>query len=95
VDRNNDAIDLVGVISPAYGVTGVLDSIPVLGNILSGGQGEGILAMTFAVKGPADDPKFTVNPLSLLTPGILRKVFSGRSNPPDERFLNQLRPNID
>ncbi len=95
VDQNTDDVDLAGVISPAYGLTGVLDNIPVLGKVLSGGQGEGILAMTFAVKGPREDPKFTVNPLSLLTPGILRKLFSGRTNPPDERFLEQLKRDID
>ncbi len=95
VDRDADEVDLVGVITPAYGVTGVLDNIPLLGNILSGGQGEGIVGMTFTVKGPTAAPDFTVNPLSLLTPGILRKVFSGRSNPPDEAFLDQLKRDED
>ncbi|HUF87212.1 MAG TPA: AsmA-like C-terminal domain-containing protein [Thermohalobaculum sp.] len=90
VDETSDAVDLVGVISPAYGLTGALDSIPLIGTILSGGKGEGIVAMTFQVAGTLDAPRFTVNPLSLLTPGILRNIFSGRATRPNERFLDQL-----
>lgn len=95
VDENTDAVELNGVISPAYGLTGALDSIPLLGTILSGGKGEGIVAMTFQLDGTLDEPSFTVNPLSLLTPGILRNIFSGRADTPDERFLEQLRRNRD
>jgi len=90
VDEETDRMDLVGVISPVYGLTGVLDSIPLLGTILSGGEGEGIVAMTFQVRGTLESPEFSVNPLSLLTPGILRNIFSGRTAEPDERFLESL-----
>ena len=95
VDENSNEIDLFGVISPAYALTGMLDSIPLLGDILSGGKGEGILAMTFKVKGSLDDPKFTVNPLSLLAPGILRSIFSGRTRRPNEKFIENLKREID
>jgi len=95
VDEQNDTVDLIGVISPAYALTGMLDNIPLLGTILSGGKGEGIFAMTFSVSGSLDDPKFSVNPLSLLTPGFLRKIFSGRAAPPDDRFIEQLSREID
>ena len=95
VDEANDEIDLVGVISPAYALTGLVDSIPLIGDILTGGKGEGILAMTFTVKGSLDEPVFTVNPLSLLAPGILRKIFSGRSKIPDESFIEGLNREAD
>ncbi len=95
VDENSDEIDLVGVISPAYVLTGALDSIPLIGDILSGGKGEGILAMTFKVRGSLDEPVFTVNPLSLLAPGILRKIFSGRNKSPDEDFIEGLKRERD
>ncbi len=91
VNEASDAVDLVGVISPAYGLTGVLDNVPLLGTILSGGKGEGIVAMTFQVTGTLGDPRFSVNPLSLLAPGILRNIFSGRTAEPDQRFLDQLQ----
>ncbi len=90
VDEGEGALDLYGVISPAYGLTGVLDEIPVLGTILSGGEGEGILAMTFSVSGPMRDPSFAVNPLSILTPGILRNVFEGRGRPVSDGFEERI-----
>ncbi|MCH8166316.1 MAG: AsmA-like C-terminal domain-containing protein [Proteobacteria bacterium] len=95
VDENSDEIDLVGVISPAYALTGLVDSIPLLGDILTGGKGEGILAMTFTVRGSLEEPEFSVNPLSLLAPGILRKLFSGRNTSPDEDFIEGLKRELD
>ncbi|MDT8344078.1 MAG: AsmA-like C-terminal domain-containing protein, partial [Thermohalobaculum sp.] len=91
IDEQSGALDLSGVISPAYALTGVLDNIPLLGALLSGGKGEGILAMTFAVDGTIDDPSYTVNPLSLLTPGILRRIFTSKTRNPDEQFLDNLQ----
>ena len=95
VDENSDEIDLVGVISPAYALTGLVDSIPLIGDILTGGKGEGILAMTFTVRGSLEEPEFSVNPLSLLAPGILRKLFSGRNTSPDEDFIEGLKRELD
>ncbi|MEO1599246.1 MAG: AsmA-like C-terminal domain-containing protein [Pseudomonadota bacterium] len=92
VDEASDRVALAGVISPAYALTGALDEIPVLGALLSGGRGEGILAMTFQVNGTLDDPNFSVNPLSILTPGFLRRVFGGSAEAPADGFLNQLGP---
>ncbi|MEM9735860.1 MAG: AsmA-like C-terminal region-containing protein, partial [Pseudomonadota bacterium] len=52
IDQEADQIDLVGAISPAYGVTGALDNVPVLRQIFSGGrEGEGVFAMTFSMSG--------------------------------------------
>lgn len=80
LNENTDAIDLKGVLSPAYALTGALNEIPLLGEILSGGRGEGIVGMTFTLKGAMHNPRFSVNPLSLLAPGVLRKVFTGGSS---------------
>lgn len=87
IDRGAGQLDLVGAISPAYVVTGALDSVPVLGEIISGGEGEGIFAMTFSLTGSVEDPQFSYNPLSLLTPGFLRNIFSGKGGAPDEEFF--------
>jgi len=83
LDERTEALDMAGVLSPAYVLTGALDNIPLLGAILSGGQGEGVLAMTFTLKGAMRDPSFSVNPLSLLAPGFLRKIFSGTGASPE------------
>lgn len=90
IEEAGGALSLGGVISPAYALTGALDNIPLLGTLLSGGRGEGILAMTFRVGGTLEAPEVTVNPLSLLTPGVLRGVFSGEGGTPSDRFLEGL-----
>jgi hypothetical protein len=36
------------------------------------------LGTTYSVSGDADEPEISVNPLSMLTPGILRRIFEGR-----------------
>ncbi len=92
VDQDADRLALSGVISPGYGVTGALDEVPILGRLLSGGRGEGIFAMTFQITGSLEDPTIEVNPLSILTPGILRGVFSGKASRPSQSFLDQLGP---
>jgi hypothetical protein len=62
---------------PAYSVNRILGKIPLLGPILTGGEGEGLLAVTYQMAGELDDPEVSVNPLSVLAPGFLRTLFSG------------------
>lgn len=75
IDRDADTLDLSGTLVPAYTLNTVLGNIPVIGNLLMGGEGEGIFGANFRVAGPVSDPKISVNPLSALAPGILRKLF--------------------
>ncbi len=89
INNATDSIDLVGVLSPAYVLTGALNEIPLLGEIL-GGEGEGILAMTFRVLGDIDDPQFSVNPLSVLAPGILRRIFTQPSSSTPADFRDRI-----
>jgi hypothetical protein len=49
--------------------------VPVIGDLLVGEKGSGLLAANFTVSGSLDKPKFQVNPISLLTPGALRRLF--------------------
>ncbi|MEM6972027.1 MAG: AsmA-like C-terminal domain-containing protein [Pseudomonadota bacterium] len=76
VNQDSNDLDLRGVASPAYALSGFLDDVPILGRILTGRRGEGILGLTFSVSGPLEEPKISVNPLSILVPGILRDLFS-------------------
>lgn len=91
VNEETDTVDMIGVLSPAYVLTGALNEVPVLGSILSGGEGEGILAMTFTLNGSMRDPEFAVNPLSLLAPGFLRRIFTTRNRPVSSNFAEQLQ----
>lgn len=70
-----DVIQLQGTVVPAYSINRVLGQIPIIGWILTGGEGGGILAVTYSVSGSVRDPQVSVNPLSALTPGFLRGLF--------------------
>lgn len=72
-DTSISKVDLSGTIVPLSGVNKALSSIPVVGTILSGGTGS-IFAATYTIKGEAKDPKVTVNPLSVLAPGLIRRI---------------------
>lgn len=78
VDRPDNKVGLRGTIAPLYGINSVLGAIPLLGSVLTSREGEGILGTTYAVSGNADEPEINVNPLSMLTPGILRRIFEGK-----------------
>lgn len=75
IRKADGAIDITGTMVPLQGINGVLDDIPLLGQILTGGKGEGLFAVTFAMGGTISKPKTQVNPLSALAPGFLRKAF--------------------
>lgn len=77
VDIDRDVVALEGAVAPAYAVNGILGYIPLVGDVLVGGEGEGIFALTYAASGAAGDPQVAVNPLSALTPGVLRNIFPG------------------
>lgn len=74
VDFERRRIDLGGTYVPLQALNNMFGAIPVLGQILSGPRGEGIFGVTFAVQGPLERPQALVNPLSLLTPGIVREI---------------------
>ena len=76
IDRNAETLSLEGEVAPAYTLNSLLANIPLIGQVLSGGS-EGIFAATFAATGPLSDPQVSVNPLSVLTPGIVRRLLSG------------------
>ncbi len=76
VDLETDRVDMKGTIVPAYTFNTLIDVIPVLGELLTGGEGEGLFAATYTVGGTTAEPDITVNPLSVLAPNFLRKLFS-------------------
>lgn len=75
IDFSTHTLDLNGVFVPLYLVNRALGDIPVLGGLLTGGRNEGMFAINYRVNGQTQDPKITMNPLSGITPGILRKIF--------------------
>jgi uncharacterized protein YhdP len=75
VDLDQDVVALEGTIVPAYAINSVLGHIPLVGSLFSAEKGGGIIAMNYSMRGPSADPSISVNPLSALTPGFLRKLF--------------------
>ncbi|MCB1721623.1 MAG: hypothetical protein H6860_04955 [Rhodospirillales bacterium] len=72
-DNAAHTMDVTGTIIPLSGINKVIGDIPLVGDILTGGTGA-LIAATYTMKGSSEDPKVSVNPLSVLTPGILRRV---------------------
>lgn len=78
-DFGGRTLDLSGTYVPLQGLNGALGVIPGLGQILAGPNGEGVLGMKFAVRGPMSEPEMLVNPLSIMAPGIFREMFQASS----------------
>lgn len=75
--RDAEKLDLNGTIVPLYGLNSIFEDIPLVSDILGSKDGEGIFAVTYGVKGQVDELRVAVNPISMLTPGFLRKIFQG------------------
>jgi AsmA-like C-terminal region len=75
VDLAQSQANLEGTIVPAYLFNSLLGHIPFVGKLFSPEQGGGLFAASYTVRGPLADPQVSVNPLSALTPGLLRGVF--------------------
>lgn len=69
-------LDIEGTLAPGYTLNTVLDYVPLVGQIISGGKNEGLIAIRFSVEGTTEKPDVSVNPLSALTPGFLRNLFN-------------------
>lgn len=74
LDFDKQTVDIQGVVIPANVAQQVIGKIPLLGQILTGG--EALVAANFRVHGSLEEPSVTVNPVSILPlPGFLRKLF--------------------
>jgi hypothetical protein len=75
VDLDRDKIALKGTVVPANTLNSILAAIPVLGDVITGGSRGGLIGWTYTVSGTPNDPKVSVNPLSMFAPGFLRNLF--------------------
>ncbi len=92
IDRDEGMTNLTGTIVPAYSINSFLGNVPVLGEIFVSREGEGVIAFTYGISGPTDNPQIFVNPLSALTPGLFRRIFSGN---PFQTLPQQTTPTED
>lgn len=75
VDQPANKINMFGTVIPSYTLNSMLGNIPILGTLLVGKKGEGIFGFSYKVRGGLEDPDISVNAVSALAPGILRRMF--------------------
>jgi hypothetical protein len=71
----DDECSLDTTVVPAYALNTLLGKLPLLGRLFAAEKGGGLIAMRAHLSGPLASPKVSINPLSALTPGLLRGVF--------------------
>ena len=74
-DYRANTLDVAGTLVPAYMLNSLIGNIPLVGDLLVGGKGEGIFGANFRIAGASAEPGVSVNPLSALAPGFLRRLF--------------------
>ena len=75
IDIEKQQISLEGTLVPAYMLNSILGNIPLIGNLLQGGKGEGLFAATYSATGSLENPDFSYNAAAALAPGFLRNLF--------------------
>ncbi len=75
IDMNSNSAKLQGTVVPFSVMNSVLNFIPLVGDLITGGENQGILAVSYKIEGPLNAPQISVNPISLLTPGFIRNLF--------------------
>jgi hypothetical protein len=85
VEMADNVLSLEGTLVPAYTINSILGEVPLLGPLIVGRKGEGIFGFTYRIRGSADNPDVLVNPLSVVAPGFLRRLFEFGSQVPDKK----------
>ena len=73
IDYIKDDVRLRGTFVPFYGLNNMFGQIPIVGLFLGAGSNEGLLGITYEAVGPPSSPRITVNPVTAIAPGLLRK----------------------
>jgi hypothetical protein len=73
IDYARNDTHLRGTFVPFYGLNNIFGQIPIVGLFLGGGSNEGLVGITYEAVGPPSAPRVSVNPVTAITPGLLRK----------------------
>lgn len=71
----DEALNIKGMLIPAYGINKFLGNLPLVGKVLAGKDGT-IFATNYSIKGTVATPKISINPLSTLAPNSIKELFS-------------------
>ena len=75
IDLGRHTLDVTGTVVPLYVINSALGRLPVIGRLFSPEKGGGLFSLSYGLHGPLADPAVKVNPLSILTPGLARRLF--------------------
>lgn len=86
VDYGRDRVDIGGTFVPGYAFNNAFAQVPVVGALLGGGsQYGGLFAVNFRIAGAASAPTMSINPLSAIAPGILRRFVDPLGGAPAQK----------
>ncbi len=71
----DEVASLDTTVIPAYALNSAPGKIPLIGKLFSAEAGGGLFAITAKITGNLANPSVQVNPLSALTPGLMRGIF--------------------
>lgn len=80
INQKSKEIHLRGLLIPAHFLNQAISQIPLLGPLLSGGQGC-ILGTSYSITGTTEKPQINVNPLTTFTPGFICGLFKSGEKP--------------
>ena len=75
-DRETDELQVRGILAPLSLLSDIIGVIPLVSNIVTGKDKTGFLATQFEMSGKLSNPVTTINPASVLAPGVLRDILS-------------------
>ena len=78
LDFNTNQINMAGTYVPAYALNNIFAKLPIIGFFLGGNSDEGLIGINYTIKGSTTAPILTINPLSILAPGFLRRMLDFR-----------------
>ena len=74
-DLTSERMDMEGMVTPFFALNQLVDAITPLPNLFGIKKGEGFGGIYFTMSGPAAEPDVQIDPSSVLTPGVLNRIF--------------------
>ena len=75
VIRDENRLDVSGILRPFHIATEIINHIPIIGQIITGTDGSGFFAVQFTMRGDIKNPETNVKRASII-PGIIRDAFN-------------------
>lgn len=95
-NRVSKKVDVSGNLVPVNQISKILGDLPILGGLITGADKSGVFVTQFKVTGTSDDLKTLVDPVTSVTPGVLRDLFSPNwLNREEERLFGNDNPSAN